>query len=85
MKPNATDYATLDLGLELGVIFLAHGLLKFFVFSMPGTAGFSSQSDSPDGWPIPLRQWKCSPAWHSSPVFRPVGWRSLAYQYFWAP
>ena len=38
--PRATSYAALLLRLTLGVAFLAHGLLKVFVFTIPGTVGF---------------------------------------------
>lgn len=34
------DLAALLLRLALGVMFLAHGLLKILVFTMPGTVGF---------------------------------------------
>lgn len=37
---NQADYAALVLRLGLGVMFLAHGLLKVFVFTLPGTVGF---------------------------------------------
>ncbi|MDX1499495.1 MAG: DoxX family protein [Woeseiaceae bacterium] len=34
------QYAALILRIALGVMFLAHGLLKVFVFTLPGTVGF---------------------------------------------
>lgn len=34
------DIAALILRVSLGAMFLAHGLLKVFVFTLPGTAGF---------------------------------------------
>lgn len=49
MKPNTTDYAALILRLALGVMFLAHGLMKFIVFTLPGTAGFFESVGFP-GW-----------------------------------
>ncbi len=44
-----TDYAALILRLALGTMFIAHGLLKVFVFTLPGTAGFFEQVGFP-GW-----------------------------------
>lgn len=37
---HTAPYAALLLRLTLGVAFLAHGLLKVFVFTIPGTVGF---------------------------------------------
>ena len=37
---SAADYGVALLRLALGAMFLAHGLLKVFVFTLPGTAGF---------------------------------------------
>jgi putative oxidoreductase len=40
---NATrnaDYAALLLRISLGTMFIAHALLKYFVFTLPGTAQF---------------------------------------------
>jgi len=37
---RTAPYAALLLRLSLGVLFLAHGLLKAFVFTLPGTAKF---------------------------------------------
>ena len=34
------DYAALVLRLGLGTMFIAHGLLKVMVFTLPGTVGF---------------------------------------------
>ena len=44
-----TDYAALVLRIGLGAMFLAHGLLKLLVFTLPGTAGFFEQVGFP-GW-----------------------------------
>lgn len=46
---NQTDYAALILRLALGTMFVAHGLLKVLVFTLPGTAGFFEQVGFP-GW-----------------------------------
>jgi putative oxidoreductase len=40
MKPNTLDYGTLALRIALGGMFLSHGLLKLFVFTLAGTAAF---------------------------------------------
>jgi putative oxidoreductase len=37
---NNTNHAQLLLRLSLGIILLFHGLLKIFVFTIPGTVGF---------------------------------------------
>ena len=37
---NQTEYAATLLRVTVGVMFLAHGLLKLLVFTLPGTAGF---------------------------------------------
>jgi putative oxidoreductase len=46
---NNTDYAALILRVGLGVMFVAHGLLKLTVFTLPGTAAFFEQVGFP-GW-----------------------------------
>ena len=37
---NQTEYAATILRIAVGAMFLAHGLLKLLVFTLPGTAGF---------------------------------------------
>ena len=44
---NASDYGALLLRLALGAMYLAHGLLKVFVFTLPGTAGFFASQGFP--------------------------------------
>lgn len=44
-----SDYAALVLRLGLGTMFLAHGALKIFVYTLPGTVGFFEQAGFP-GW-----------------------------------
>ncbi len=44
-----TDYAALILRIGLGTMFIAHGLLKVLVFTLPGTAAFFEQVGFP-GW-----------------------------------
>ena len=46
---NNTEYAALILRIGLGVMFVAHGLLKLMVFTLPGTAAFFEQVGFP-GW-----------------------------------
>lgn len=44
-----TDYAALILRIGLGSMFIAHGLLKVMVFTLPGTVAFFEQVGFP-GW-----------------------------------
>ncbi|MEJ2178746.1 MAG: DoxX family protein [Gammaproteobacteria bacterium] len=46
---NNSEYAALILRIALGTMFLAHGLLKIMVFTLPGTASFFEQVGFP-GW-----------------------------------
>ena len=46
---NNTAYAALILRIALGTMFLAHGLLKVLVFTLPGTVAFFEQVGFP-GW-----------------------------------
>lgn len=46
---RSTPYAALLLRLVLGLIFIAHALLKLLVFTLPGTAQFFAQHGFP-GW-----------------------------------
>ena len=46
---NQIDIATLILRLSLGIMFIAHGLLKVMVFTLPGTVGFFESIGFP-GW-----------------------------------
>jgi putative oxidoreductase len=46
---NNSDYAALVLRIGLGIMFLAHGLLKLLVFTLPGTVAFFEQVGFP-GW-----------------------------------
>ncbi|WP_420406109.1 DoxX family protein [Nisaea sp.] len=39
-NPSNADYAALILRVSLGVLFIAHGALKLFVFTPAGTVGF---------------------------------------------
>jgi putative oxidoreductase len=42
-------YAILVLRISLGLLFLAHGCLKVFIFTLPGTAQFFKSVELP-GW-----------------------------------
>lgn len=46
---KTAPYAALALRLALGTMFLAHGLTKLLVFTLPGTAGFFAKVGFP-GW-----------------------------------
>jgi putative oxidoreductase len=46
---NSNEYAALILRIALGVMFIAHGLLKVMVFTLPGTVGFFESVGFP-GW-----------------------------------
>lgn len=47
MNTNNIDIAALVLRLSLGGMFLAHGLLKLLVFTLPGTADFFASQGFP--------------------------------------
>ncbi len=49
MQARNIELSILILRVSLGVMFVAHGLLKFVVFTLPGTASFFSQVGFP-GW-----------------------------------
>jgi putative oxidoreductase len=40
IDPRSAPYAALALRIALGVMFIAHALLKYYVFTLPGTAQF---------------------------------------------
>ncbi len=46
---RTAPYAALLLRVSLGILFIAHSLLKVFVFTLPGTAQFFEQVGFP-GW-----------------------------------
>lgn len=46
---NNSDYAAVVLRMALGIMFIAHGLLKVMVFTLPGTVGFFESVGFP-GW-----------------------------------
>jgi putative oxidoreductase len=51
---RTAPYALFILRVALGVMFIAHALLKYVVFTMPGFAGFLSQIGYPAAlaWPV---------------------------------
>lgn len=49
MTYNEIDIAKLILRSSLGIMFIAHGLLKIMVFTLPGTVGFFESVGFP-GW-----------------------------------
>lgn len=48
-NPSSTLYAALILRLALGTMFIAHGLLKVLVFTLPGTVSFFESLGLPGG------------------------------------
>ena len=46
---KTAPYAALILRVSLGIMFIAHGLMKVFVFTLPGTAQFFAKVGFP-GW-----------------------------------
>lgn len=40
LHERTASYGALVLRISLGVMFIAHALLKYFVFTLPGTVGF---------------------------------------------
>jgi putative oxidoreductase len=49
MSIQRIDLSALVLRVTLGIVLVAHGLLKFLVFTLPGTAGFFASVGFP-GW-----------------------------------
>jgi putative oxidoreductase len=49
IDPTTAPYAALVLRVSLGIMFVAHALLKVFVFTLPGTVGFFESVGFP-GW-----------------------------------
>jgi putative oxidoreductase len=49
IDPTTAPYAALVLRLSLGIMFVAHALLKVFVFTLSGTVGFFESVGFP-GW-----------------------------------
>jgi putative oxidoreductase len=59
MIDNRTGpYGLFGLRVALGVMFIAHALLKYVVFTMPGFAGFLAQVGLPPAlaWPVVLAE-----------------------------
>ncbi|MEL6316082.1 MAG: DoxX family protein [Pseudomonadota bacterium] len=48
-NPTSADYAALILRVGFGALILAHGLIKLFVFTLAGAAGFFESVGMP-GW-----------------------------------
>jgi putative oxidoreductase len=51
---RTSDYGTALLRVSLGVLLLAHGLLKVFVFTIPGTVGFFTKVGFPGALAYPV-------------------------------
>lgn len=58
IDPRTAPYAALLMRVALGVMFIAHGLLKVFVFTLPGFAGFLASAGFPAAlaWPVVLAE-----------------------------
>ncbi len=52
--PRTSDYGTTLLRVSLGALLLAHGLLKIFVFTIPGTVGFFAKVGFPGALAYPV-------------------------------
>lgn len=50
LNERTAPYGALVLRVSLGIMFIAHALLKYFVFTLPGTVGFFEKV----GFPGPL-------------------------------
>ena len=50
MTARSTDYAALLLRVSLGVMFLAHGLMKILVFTPAGTVGYFASLGIPEAF-----------------------------------
>jgi putative oxidoreductase len=51
---RTADYGTTLLRVSLGALLLAHGLLKVFVFTIPGTVGFFAKVGFPASLAYPV-------------------------------
>jgi putative oxidoreductase len=51
---RTADYGTTLLRVSLGAMLLAHGLLKVFVFTIPGTVGFFTKVGFPGALAYPV-------------------------------
>ncbi len=54
IETNTAPYAALVLRLSLGIMFIAHALLKLFVFTLPGTVQFFGQVGLPGALAYPV-------------------------------
>jgi putative oxidoreductase len=57
IETRTTPYAALLLRIALGLFFLAHGLMKVFVFTIPGFVQFFASI----GYPAPVATSCCLP------------------------
>jgi putative oxidoreductase len=58
LDTRTAPYGLFLLRVALGVMFVAHALLKYFVFTLPGFAGFLTQAGFPAAfaWPVFLAE-----------------------------
>ena len=81
---RTAPYAALVLRVSLGVMFIAHALLKILVFTLPGTAQFFDSVGFP-GLPRRSKCWGCPrTTWQPSATRRTITrcctWRSSAWR-----
>lgn len=53
-RPDTQPYAVLALRIGLGALFIAHALLKLFVYTLPGTAAFFESVGFPGAFAYPV-------------------------------
>ena len=75
LNANTAPYGALVLRVSLGIMFIAHALLKYFVFTLPGTVGFFEKVGFPDRWPMRYSRPRLSAACCLFSESAHAGWR----------
>jgi len=78
--PPTTEYGALVLRIALGTMYIAHALLKFLVFTLPGTAQFFASVGLPGALAYPVFA-----AELAGGVLLIAGWRTRAVSLALAP